>query len=124
MAWTGPFRKEFILTCNVCKALLNLLIDRRIYEVQEREECAESIPESCVCIEVSVTDLSVVWAVMDRLACWGNLIEFAWKKKASVQAGIEGAVLVSGTSADLDTSQYLIPSFFGNCDVGLDAKRL
>ena len=68
MARAGPFRKELILTCNVCKALLNLLIDRRIYEVQEREECAERVPESSVSIKVAVAYLAVVWAVMDRLA--------------------------------------------------------
>ena len=84
VARTGPFREEFILARNVCKALLNLLIHRWIHKVKKREECAESVPESGVCIKVTVADLSVVWTVVDRLALWGYLVEFAREESRSI----------------------------------------
>jgi hypothetical protein len=83
---TGPLRQEFIFACDVGETLLNLLIHRRVYKIKEREECAECVPESCVCIEITVTDLSVIWTVVNRFAGLVDFVELAREKCCPVKA--------------------------------------
>ena len=62
---------------NVRQTHLNLSVHRRIYEVQEREEGSECVPETGVCVKISVADISIVRAVMIRLTLGIHLIEFS-----------------------------------------------
>ena len=81
-----PLRKELVLTCDVCHTELDLLVYGRVYEIEQREQCSECIPESCICVKVTVADLSVVWAVVYRLASFIEFVELAWEEGCAVQA--------------------------------------
>ena len=113
MSRACPLRKEAILLCDVCKTKLNLLIYRRIHKVKEREECTECIPETGIGVEISVADLSVVRAVVYRLADLVEFVELAWEEGRSVKARVECAVLVIAAAADLDASENVVPSCLG-----------
>ena len=102
MTRTCPFRKEVIFGGNICKALLNLLINRRIDKVEQQEQSPESILETGVGVKISVTDLSIVRTVVDRFAGSVELIVFSREEKTAVQTRVESAVLVSASSSDLD----------------------
>ena len=85
MTRAGPFRQELVFAGDIRQTHLDLLIYRRIDKVKKREERAESVPESCVRIEISVAYLSVVRAVVNRLSRSIDLIELAREQKASVE---------------------------------------
>lgn len=101
--------KEVIFGGNICKAHLNLLINRRIDKVEQQEQSPESIPETGVGVKISVTDLSIVRTVVDRFAGSVELIEFSREEKTAVQTRVESAVLVSASSSDLDAVKSLVP---------------
>ena len=98
----GTVAQEVIFGGTICKALLNLLINRRIDKVEQREQSPESIPETGVGVKISVTDLFIVRTVVDRFAGSVELIEFSREEKTAVQTRVESAVLVSASSSDLD----------------------
>ena len=101
--------KEVIFGGNICKALLNLLINRRIDKVEQQEQSPESILETGVGVKISVTDLSIVRTVVDRFAGSVELIVFSREEKTAVQTRVESAVLVSASSSDLDAVKSLVP---------------
>ena len=74
VAGACPLWKEFIFAGYIRKALLNLLIYRRIYKIEQREESSESVPETGIGVEIAVADLSVVWAIMNRIAVLVNFV--------------------------------------------------
>lgn len=106
--------KEVIFGGNICKAHLNLLINRRIDKVEQQEQSPESIPETGVGVKISVTDLSIVRTVVDRFAGSVELIEFSRKEKTAVQTRVESAVLVSASSSDLDAARASFQSAFAS----------
>ena len=114
MSGACPLWEEAVLLRDVCKAELNLLIYRRIYKVEEREECAECIPETGVGVEISVADLSVVRAVVYRLASLVEFVELAREEGRSVEARVECAVLVVAAASHLDASEDVVPSCLGS----------
>ena len=101
--------KEVIFGGNICKALLNLLINRRIDKVEQQEQSPESILETGVGVKISVTDLSIVRTVVDRFAGSVELIVFSREEKTAVQTRVESAVLVSASSSGLDAVKSLVP---------------
>ena len=86
MAGARPFRKELVLSRDIRQTLLDLGIDRRIDKVQEREKGTESIPESGVGVEISVTYFSIVRTVMDNVSVFIYFIELAREEDAPVKA--------------------------------------
>jgi hypothetical protein len=105
MTRAGPLRKEFVLACDICETELHLLVDVRIYKVQEWEETTECIPETSVGVKISVTYLSVVWAVVHWLSSLVDLVEVAWEECTSVEARVGCTILILRTSAYLDAAE-------------------
>ena len=94
--------KEVIFGGNICNALLNLLINRRIDKLEQQVQSPEGILETGVGVKISVTDLSIVRTVVDRFAGSVGLIVVSREEKTAVQTRVESAVLVSASSSDLD----------------------
>ena len=109
----GPFGQEAALAVGVGQPGLNLGVDRRVDQVQQREQTPERIPETRVGIHIARQHLAVVGAVMHRIAFGVDLVEFAREKRRTVEARIERAVLVRRASLDFNTSEHLVPACLG-----------
>ena len=105
-----PLGQETAFAVCVRQACLHPGVLRRIDEVQQREERAERVPEPGVGVHVSGQHLAVVGAVMHRAAVGGDFVEFAREERRTVEARVEGAVLLLGAALDLDASQHLVPA--------------
>ena len=79
-----PFGQESALAVGVGQSCLNLGVDRRIDEVQQREQTAEGVPESRVGVHIAWQDLTVVGAVMDGVTAFVDLVEFPRKERRAV----------------------------------------
>ena len=109
----GPFGQEAALAVGVGQTGLDLGIDRRIDQVEQREERTEGIPEARIGIHVAREHLAVVGAVVYDLAVGRHLIELAGEEHRTVETRIEGAVLVDAAALDLDGTQHLVPALAG-----------
>ena len=86
MSGRGPFGQEAALAVGIGTARLNLGVDRRINEVQQREEAPEGVPEPRVGVHVTRQHLAVVGAVMQDIAVLVDLVELAGKERRAVKA--------------------------------------
>ena len=91
---TCPFGEESAFFICIDKSFLHFLVDRRVHQVQQREQATESIPETCIGVHISRQNLTVVRAVMNRLPGSVQFVELAREKQWTVQARIECTVLV------------------------------
>ena len=80
-----------------------------------REQTAEGVPESRVGIHVSRQYLTVLGPVMQDIAVLVDLLELAREQGRTVEARIERAVLIYGSSRNLDASQHLSLIHISRC---------
>ena len=109
----SPFRQKSALAVSVGQPGLNLGVDRRIDQIEQRKQTAEGVPESRVGIHVSRQYLTVVGAVMQDIAVLVDLVELTREQGRTVEARIERAVLIYGSSRNLDASEHLVPACLG-----------
>ena len=123
VARRGPFGQEAALAVGVGQPGLNLGVDRRVDQVQQREQTPERIPETRVGIHIARQHLAVIGAVMHRIAFGVDLVEFAREQGRAVEARIEGPVLLFGAARDLDPPQHLVPALlrtgFHRLEIGI-----
>jgi len=72
-----PFGEETAFLICIDKTFLNFLVDRRINQVQQREQAAECIPEACIGIHISRNYLTVVRTVVYDLSLCIHFVELA-----------------------------------------------
>ena len=82
----SPFGQEAALTVGVGQSGLNLGVDRRIDEVQQRKQAPERIPESRVGVHIARQHLAVVGTVMHGVAVFVQFVEFAGEERRAVEA--------------------------------------
>ena len=105
-----PFGQESALAVGIGQPCLNLGVDRRIDQVEQREQTAERVPESRVGVHVSRQHFAVVGAVMDGIAIGSDLVEFSRKQGRAVETRVECAVLLLCSSFDRDSPEHLVPA--------------
>ncbi len=106
----GPFGQESALAVCVGKALLHLLVHRGIGKVQQREQAAERVPETCVREHITRENLAVVGAIVHGLSGGVELVEATGEQHRTVQAGVESAQTVQVIVLYLEASKHVVPA--------------
>ena len=81
MSRACPFGEEAAFLICIDQSFLDFLVDRRIDQVQQREQTAERIPETCIGIHISRNHLTVVRAVMNNLSLRVYFVELTREKQ-------------------------------------------
>lgn len=105
-----PFGEETAFFISISKTFLHLFIHRRINEVEQGEEATESIPETGVGKHISGENLTIVGAIVDRIAILVEFIERAGEEHRAIKTRIESAELVDVVVFNFDTAKSLIPN--------------
>ncbi len=111
VARAAPFGEKSALAVGVKETFLHFQTDRRIEEVEQREEGAECVPDAGIGIEVAGHYASVIGTIVHRVACGIHLVEFAGEECGAVETGVERAQLVGVGSlgVDLHTAEHVVP---------------
>ena len=110
MAGAGPFRQEPAFQIGVHQSLLHLHVHRRIYQVQQREQTAERVPEARVGEHVALPHFPVVGAVVYGFALRVDLVETAGEEHRTIETTVERAQMVDVAVLDVDAAQHLVPA--------------
>ena len=112
VAMTGAAPLWQIAALEVCidESGLHLAVHRGIDKIEEGEEAAEGVPYAGVGKEIAWKHLTVVGAVVNRLALCVKFIEAAGEVERAPQTGVEGAHLLLASALHLDASQHIVPS--------------
>ena len=110
VAGAGPLGQEATLQIDVGQSLEHLLPHRRIEQVDQREQRAERVPETCVGEHIARQHLTVVGAVVDGIASGIVFVEHTGKERGAVEAGVERAQMVDVVVLNLDAAQHIVPT--------------
>src|SRR5690606_20796454 len=106
---TRPFWKPSAFLVSIYQPFLHLGIEFGVHQVKEREKGSEGVPESCIREHVSGKDFTVIRTEMDYFIIFVDLIEFPWKKKATIEAGVKSFYLIVGATFHFYSAEFLIP---------------
>ena len=111
MARTGPFGEKATLAIYIQQTFLNFNVFIGIQQIEQGEKGSKSVPKSGIGIEIAGKYLSIVGAVMHKIAGSILLIEATGKKQTAIECGIECSALILRSSFHMYASEHLIPSF-------------
>ncbi len=110
MSRAGPFGEETALQPTVHESLLHLVVHLGIYEVQEGEQGAESIPETGIGKIIPVLHSSVMEVVVDYFPFGSHLGNVMRKYHRAVQAAVERTHIIYASAFGNNSSQDFVPS--------------
>ena len=109
----GPLRQPAAFPVCVGQAGHDPGIDIGVHQREEGKDGTERIPEPVIRIKVARTDLPVEGAVVDHLSLGVDLVELARKEKDTVEAGVEGLLLILCPPLHPDPPQFPVPALLG-----------
>ncbi|MPM54701.1 hypothetical protein SDC9_101480 [bioreactor metagenome] len=111
MPGTCPFGQETTFLIRINQSFLNFPVNRRIHQVEQREQGTESIPESGIGIHISGEHLSVIRAVMYCFSLCINFIKLPREERRAIEGGIESTLVIDIVVFYFYSTQYIIPQF-------------